>query len=110
MKLDATLEVDVRSDSVAFALTARNDGDEDVEMTFSDAQRAEFVVSDDGGEVWRYGEGRMFAQMLQTTALAPGESTTADATWEDPEPGDYEVVATLAASNVDLEARASFSV
>ncbi|MEF8774541.1 MAG: BsuPI-related putative proteinase inhibitor [Halobacteriales archaeon] len=110
MQLDATLDVDVRSDSVAFALTARNVGEADVEMTFSDAQLAEFVVSDDGGEVWRYGEGRMFAQMLQTTALAPGESMTVDATWEDPDPGDYEVVATLLASSVDLEERGSFSV
>jgi len=49
--------------------------------------------------VWRYSQGRMFAQMLTELTLAPGESRSFTTTWNQTDargdpvpPGDYQVV------------------
>ena len=110
MELAGQLDVDVTEDSVAFAFTVRNEGDERAELTFADAQKADFAVLDGDDEVWRFSDGMMFAQMLQTESIAPGGVVTYDGTWESPRPGDYDVVATLVANNASVEARDSFSV
>ena len=110
MGLTGTLDVTASSDSVTFSYTVTNDGDDPVELSFSDAQTHDVAVLDGGSEVWRWSDGRMFAQMLQSETLDSGESVTYEIEWSSPSPGDYEAVATLAARNQDAEARASFSV
>lgn len=109
MGLDGTLDVTV-DDGVAFAFAVTNDGDEPVDLTFSDALEADFAVRDGDDEVWRFSEGRMFAQALGSETLAPDETATYEATWSDPSPGDYVAVATLEAREQDCEARAEFAV
>ncbi|WP_117591262.1 BsuPI-related putative proteinase inhibitor [Haloprofundus halophilus] len=108
----ATLTATPRDDLVEFGLTVENRGDERATLSFRDAQRAEFVVSDASGdgEVWRWSDGRMFAQMLGSETLDPGESTTFEGVWDDPEPGDYVAVGELAAVDADAEAQTKFSV
>ena len=110
MSLEGTLDVTASSDSVTFTYTVMNDGDDPVKLSFSDAQTHDVAVLDGGSEVWRWSDGRAFAQMMQSDTLDPGESATYEITWSDPSPGDYEAVATLAARNNDVEARKSFSV
>lgn len=110
MALVGTLDVSASADSVTFSFTVRNDGDDPVELSFSDAQTHDVVVLDDGTEVWRWSQGRMFAQMLQSETLGPDDAVTYDVEWSDPASGDYEAVATLAARNHDVEARERFSV
>lgn len=109
MSLEGTLDVTVRDDAVTFALSVKNAGDDPVELTFSDAQSADFVVYDGEDVVWQFGEGLGFAQMIREVTLSPGETSVERGTWEDPAPGDYEVEATLSA-DVDLSLRESFSV
>ncbi|NHN47336.1 hypothetical protein G9464_06965 [Halostella sp. JP-L12] len=109
MSLHGTLDATV-DDGVQFTFTVANDGDEPVDLSFSDTLEADFAVRDDGGEVWRFSEGRMFAQMLGSETIDPGGTATYEATWEDPAPGEYAVVATLEAREKDCEAETAFSV
>ncbi|WP_224336436.1 BsuPI-related putative proteinase inhibitor [Haloprofundus halobius] len=110
--LTATLTATPQSDRVEFELTVENRGDERVTLSFRDARRAEFVVTDTGGggEVWRWSDGRMFAQMLGSETLDPGEATTFESVWDDSEPGEYVAVGELAAVDADAEAQTQFSV
>lgn len=109
MSLRGQLDVTV-GDAVAFRLSVSNAGDEPVELRFRDGQAAEFVVLADDEPVWRWSDGRMFTQALWGERLASGESVTYDGVWETPEPGGYEAVGSLAATNADVEARSRFSV
>ena len=115
MALEGTLETSISttgtgSKTVEFAFTVTNEGRETADVQFSDAAKAEFVVQDGGREVWRFTEGRMFAQMLSTDRLEPGESTTYDAEWADPRPGEYTAVAELRAREATCEARTDLTI
>ena len=117
MPLEGALEADVSTadgesgpESVAFAFTVTNTGSEPVQLQFSDMCKAEFVVRDGDREVWRFTEGRMFAQMLSREELAPEESSIYEAEWEQPRPGDYTATAELRAQETSCEAQTSISV
>lgn len=109
MALEGSLDVTVGGDAVAFELTVENADAGSLDLAFRSGMLADFAVLDGDVEVWRWSEGRMFTQALQTRSLDPGETKTVEAEWPDPDPGDYEVVATLA-SDPGVEVRESFSV
>ena len=112
MSLEGSLETatDGDRDAVMFVFTVTNTGDERVELQFSDACTADFALEDDGDEIWRFSEGRMFAQVLSSETLAPGESTVYEAEWSDPAPGEYTATAELQAQNESCDARTEVSV
>ncbi|MFC4450377.1 BsuPI-related putative proteinase inhibitor [Halorussus aquaticus] len=110
MTLQSSVSATVESDRVAFEYTVENVGDDPVELTFRSTLTADFAVLDGGEEVWRASEGQMFAQMLQTETIDPGDSETFSGEWDDPSPGDYAVVAELNTTDGDAEARTDFSV
>ena len=107
--LEPRLEVTV-GDGVRFRFVVVNAGDTPVDLTFRDACRADFAVFEDGEEIWRYSDGRAFAQALSTADLQPGESATFEQSWPDPEPGDYTAEATLRVLEDEVVARTPFSV
>lgn len=107
--LESSLGVTVDG-AVTFHFTVRNAADEPVELTFRDAGRADFAVLEDGEEVWRWSDGRMFAQVLRTVELEPDEETTIEESWPDPRPGEYTAAATLRVREADVSAETSFSV
>lgn len=110
--LTATLDVETDGDTARFGLTVTNEADEAVSLTFSDGQRADFVVRDAeaGTERWRWSDGRMFPQMLGSEELAPGESVTYDAEWDAPEGGSYVCRGQLVDNADSASAEASFSL
>jgi hypothetical protein len=110
--LTATLDVETDGDTARFGLTVTNEGDETASLTFSDGQRADFVVRDAeaGTERWRWSEGRMFPQMLGTEDLAPGETVTYDAEWNAPAGGSYVCRGELVDDANGASAEASFSL
>jgi hypothetical protein len=115
MTLEGRLEADVSADgrgttAVEFAFTVRNVGPEPATIQFPDACKAEFVVREDGREVWCFTEGRMFAQMLSSETLGPDETVTYEAEWMGPEAGGYAAVAELRAREATCEARTQFAV
>ena len=84
------------SDEVRLTLEVPNPGEEAVDVEFPDGQTHDFAVEDAAGRVvWRWSEGRLFTQGIQTKVLRAGESLTYEATWEPAAPGRYTVVATL---------------
>ena len=109
-KLDADVSSDDEATTVTFRFTVTNTGPDPVELEFSDACKADFVVRDDGGEVWRFTDGRMFAQVLSSETLDPDESATYDAEWDDPQSGTFTAVAELRARQALCKARTDFTV
>ena len=111
--LETALEVTVGA-GVAFRFAVVNAGDTPVELTFRDACRADFAVIDGEEEVWRYSDGRAFAQTLTEANLQPGEGAAFEEIWPDPDPGDYTAEATLRVRERererDISARTPFSV
>ena len=84
------------SDEVRLTLEVPNPGEEAVDVEFPDGQTHDFAVEDAAGRVvWRWSEGRLFTQGIQTKVLRAGEWLTYEATWEPAAPGRYTVVATL---------------
>ncbi|PSP76296.1 hypothetical protein BRC86_01430 [Halobacteriales archaeon QS_3_64_16] len=123
MALRADLETMVENEGVHFLLEVTNDGNSPAELTFRDAGKADFAVYENGSERdpncegedereerWRWSEGRMFAQVLQTDRLEPGASSRYEGRWESPDPGTYFAWATLRAQDWNLEATGEFSV
>ncbi|MFB6217940.1 MAG: BsuPI-related putative proteinase inhibitor [Halobacteriaceae archaeon] len=109
MSLEADLDVRVGA-AVTFVFTVANATPEAREVTYRGGLGADVAVYEAGQEVWRYSDGRAFAQALHTAVLEPGESVRHEATWPDPAPGEYTAEATLAATDADAAATASFSV
>ncbi|MXR42145.1 hypothetical protein GRX01_12450 [Halobaculum sp. WSA2] len=107
--LDATLTVAPSEDGLTLTLTVENVGDGDVDLSFPDGQRAEFVAVDaagdgDGDEVWRWSGGRAFAMALGSETLEPGEAVNYEGNWASPPPGEYEVTGSLASTGADADA------
>jgi hypothetical protein len=110
MTLTGTLSATVNDDAVTFSFTVTNDGSDPVEASFSDAQRAECVVSDGGDEVWRWSDGQMFAMMMGSETFGPGDSETYELVWEEPGGGEFEARAELDASDADCGATTTLTV
>lgn len=91
--LTATLSVTPDEEALELTLSVANEGDEAVELDFSDAQRAEFVATevDSGEEMWRWSEGRMFGQVLGIEVLDPGDQLEYEVEWPDPPDGSSRV-------------------
>ena len=85
---------------VTWSLTVGNGGAEAVTLTFSSGKRGDVVLEGEGGgEAYRWSDGRFFTEALSRQELGPGQEVVYRL--EEPslsvEPGDYTLVATLAA-------------
>lgn len=107
--LEGALNVTV-GDDVRFEFEVTNASDEPVEVTFRDAGKVDFAVLEDGEEIWRWSDGRMFTQALETAQFLPGERATFEEEWPSPRPGDFTAVAELHVRETDLRAQTPFSV
>jgi hypothetical protein len=106
----ATLGVRVGS-SVEVALEVANAADHRVELRFPAGQTHDLAILDAAGrEVWRWSEGRMFTQAVQTKLLGAGEKTSYGERWTPPTSGSYTVVASLTSDNYPVELRQGFTV
>jgi hypothetical protein len=110
MTLAGELDVSVGDDAVTFTYAVTNEGSEAVDLNFSDSQRADVVVSQDGEPVWRWSDGQMFMQMLGSETIDAGATSEHEFAWEHPAPGEYEAEAELVANEATAPASASFSV
>jgi hypothetical protein len=93
-------------DDATFELTMENTGTSMLELRFPSGFTHDFVVYDASErEVWRWSEGRLFTQALQTKQLKRGDVMRWAATWEDAPPGRYTVVATVVSETHPHELR-----
>jgi hypothetical protein len=111
--LDATATATVSDDgALAVTLAVENATDRPVECSFRDGQRIEVVAerSTDGSERWRYSDGRMFSMATGTETVPGGGELSFDATWPDPDPGDYRVRARLVAADATAKGTVDVAV
>lgn len=85
---------------VTWSLRVRNDGGEAVTLTFPSGKRGDVVLEGEKDEeVYRWSEGRFFTEAVGRERLGPNQEVVYRL--EEPslsvEPGDYDLVATLAA-------------
>lgn len=65
-------------------------------MRFANGQTHDFVVVDEQNrEVWRWSNGRLFTQSMQTKQLKTGDALRFEAKWDTAAPGKYRVIASL---------------
>jgi hypothetical protein len=108
--LTPSLDIDV-NDDVRFAFHVANDGSKKLELLFADGRTHDVVVLDSiGREVWRWSEGRLFTQAVQSKVLRVSDRIAFEEAWNDARPGTYTAVATLASSNFPIEQRVAFTV
>ncbi|GAB4251756.1 MAG: hypothetical protein Kow00129_12630 [Thermoleophilia bacterium] len=90
---------------VSWALDVQNTGGEARELTFASGQRIEISLTPSAGgdPVYRWSEGKMFTQAIETVTIEAGQTwtVTRSDTLPSLEPGSYTVEAALAA-DVDL--------
>ena len=105
----ASTRVSVGS-GVDFALHVTNLHDHALELRFPSGQTHEFVVIDSAGrEVWRWSDGRLFTQSLQTKLLGSRESITFADRWDGGgRTGRFTAISTLRSANHPVEERVDF--
>ena len=110
--LDVAVSAAQATKDVRFALHVTNRADKNVELMCPSGQTHEFLVTDESGrEVWRWSEGRMFTQALQSKLLGGAETATYEETWQPgTRTGHFTVVATLRSSSHTVEQVAQFDV
>jgi len=78
----------------------------EVYLSFRDAQRFDFRIEREGKEVWRWSQGRMFAQMLGEERLTAGTSLSFSVEYKETlEPGLYQVTGMITAVPAPLVAK-----
>lgn len=107
----SSLNVEV-SDQVAFAFHVTNNATRRIELMFPSGRTYDIVVFDSiGREVWRWSQGRMFTQALQTRTLETSETLTYEAAWAPgTQQGRFTAVASLLSQNHPVEKRIEFAV
>ena len=83
-----------------------------VELSFPTGHTHEFVVTDTTGrEVWKWSDGRLFTQVMQSRVLDHSESADYQAAWEPgSQHGTFVAVVTLRSENHPMEQRVTFQV
>jgi uncharacterized protein YceK len=81
--LETKLEANQLEDKVVFDLTLANVGSEDMELLFSSGQQFEIIVkNEENQEVYRYSDGKMFTQALQTKLIKAGKHIAWSIEWD----------------------------
>ena len=100
-------------ESVVMELIVFNRTAENLTFGFGDTQHYDFIIEDtEGNSVWRWGEGRVFAQVLGEETLGPGrEEVVYTETYAGPlGPGGYKVIGALISYNRPLSASLMITV
>lgn len=71
----------LRGETVDVTLVLQNEGATTREYHFSTAQRFDLLVEKGGRKVWQWSDDRLFAQVLSTLVIRPGDSRLFKAEW-----------------------------
>lgn len=98
VELTAAPDPPVAGEGVSWSFAITNTSEDPLTLTFPSGQRADVVLTDDGGEVYRWSEGRAFSQALEELTIDVDETVTFELDGTiDVGPGTYELVAALTA-------------
>lgn len=107
-----SVQASTYGDSVRFMLQVTNTAEQPVELEFRSGQEFDFVVENDGREIWRWSADQMFTQAIRHRTLPPGETLTFAASWT-PAPqlrGEFVVRGVLTAAEHRVEQQARFRI
>ena len=109
--LEASLKVSVE-DPVRLSLQLTNSDPRHLELRFPNGQTHDFVVLDTAGrEVWKWSEGRIFTQAMQSRVLDRNESVTYSAECDPGSlQGTYVAMVSLRSENHSVEQRVTFEI
>ena len=112
--LEASLKVSIDSaaDQIRLALRLTNSDPRHLELRFPNGQTHDFVVLDTTGrEIWKWSEGRLFTQSMQSRVLDRNESVTYAADWDPGSlQGTYVAVVSLRSENHPVEQSVRFEI
>ena len=100
-------------ESIVMELIVFNRTAENLTFDFRNAQHYDFVIEDtEGTRVWRWAEGRGFAQVLGEETLGPGreEVVYTETYTEQLQPGCYKVIGALVSANRPLSASLTITI
>jgi hypothetical protein len=112
LELETELEVYDRYEPVRLTLTVTNRSRNPVTLRFPTSQRYDFRVRDsEGALLWRWSDGRAFAQVSGEEVLDAGDTLTWSGTFEGTlGPGTYTGLGSLPSPLDGLRAEATFRV
>ncbi|MBE4909324.1 hypothetical protein IMZ08_14835 [Bacillus luteolus] len=107
--LETSVDIQAASDSADIYIKVKNNGEEDVTLTFTSGQTFEVVVVDgNNNEVYRFSTGKMFTMALQDVRIKAGEEKVWKDKWrylnEDGQrvkPGEYKAIVSVVASKLN---------
>jgi len=111
--LKADKETYAQGDPIKLILHVTNRGTEPVTLYFLSAQRYDVAVKNlEGQEIWRWSNGRMFAQVMGEETLQPGRRarTHRITVRERFSPGRYTVIGTIPAQEELLSESITISI
>jgi hypothetical protein len=110
--VNGAFAVHVEPRALRFAFHLTNESKKNVELTFPNGQEYDFAVLDENGrEVYRWGQGRMFTQSVQNKLIDGGTTMQIDERAETMLPrGKYVAVATLRSSNYPMTQSSPFEL
>ena len=100
-------------ESIVMELIVFNRTAESLTFEFGNAQHYDFIIGDAGGNsVWRWAEGRMFAQVLGEETLGPGREEVLYTETHTGliQPGSYKVTGALVSYNWPLSASLTITI
>lgn len=100
-------------DEIELSMHVTNSSGKALELRFPSGQTHDFVVLDSvGREVWRWSEGRLFTQALQTKMVDRDETISYSDRWEASAPpsGTFTAVGVLHSSTHPVETRVEFAI
>ncbi|OAS83893.1 MULTISPECIES: BsuPI-related putative proteinase inhibitor [Metabacillus] len=101
-ELELMVDVNVLRNQAEFIITLINNSSETKKLDFSSSQKYEIIVTEQNNqEVYRYSEGKMFAQALESTLIKPAESIKWEEIWEGIKPGEYEVEVSILSQDTE---------
>ncbi|MBO1511645.1 BsuPI-related putative proteinase inhibitor [Metabacillus bambusae] len=104
-ELELMVDVKVLSNQAEFIITLINNSSKTKKLEFSSSQKYEIIVTDQNNQVvYRYSEGKMFAQALESTLIKQDESIKWEEIWEFDngiKPGEYEVEVSILSDDAE---------
>lgn len=103
--------VDTANGTVRFAIEVSNGTRKRVELDFPDGRTHDFIVRDDQGrEVWRWSEGRLFTQGMQNRLLDAQDAVVYAERWRPDVKGRFTLEAQLNSENFPVRQRVEFAL
>ncbi|MDQ0232277.1 BsuPI-related putative proteinase inhibitor [Metabacillus malikii] len=113
MTLSTNINLEQVDANIRFIMTIANQSTAEQKLEFTSSQKYEIVVKNSNNEVvYKYSDGKMFAQVLDTVSIQPEEEIIWEEMWTNHHlsEGKYSVDLTILAKDIELSDTKSFVI